>query len=57
MKYTKKKVKETEPIISIITPFFNAEEYIEETAIMIRGINTIQPLFEASCLPFSAPFL
>ena len=32
MRYTKKKVKETEPIISIITPFFNAEEYIEETA-------------------------
>ena len=32
MKYTKKKIKETEPVISIITPFFNAEEYIEETA-------------------------
>ncbi len=32
MRYTKKKVKEEEPIISIITPFFNAEEYIEDTA-------------------------
>lgn len=32
MRYTKKKEKDEEPIISIITPFFNAEEYIEETA-------------------------
>ena len=32
MKYTKKKISENKPIISIITPFFNAEEYIEETA-------------------------
>lgn len=32
MKYTKKSKKENEPIISIITPFYNAEEYIEETA-------------------------
>ena len=32
MRYTKKKTKEGEPVISIITPFFNAEEYIEETA-------------------------
>ena len=32
MRYTKKKGKDEEPIISIITPFFNAEEYFEETA-------------------------
>ena len=32
MRYTKRKIKDDEPIISIITPFFNAEEYIEETA-------------------------
>ena len=32
MRYTKKKTKSKEPLISIITPFFNAEEYIEETA-------------------------
>ena len=32
MRYTKKKAKSKEPLISIITPFFNAEEYIEETA-------------------------
>ena len=32
MRYTKKKGKDEEPIISIITPFFNAEEYIEDTA-------------------------
>ena len=32
MKYTKKKISENKPVISIITPFFNAEEYIEETA-------------------------
>lgn len=32
MRYTKKSIKEAEPVISIITPFFNAEEYIEETA-------------------------
>ena len=32
MRYTKKKAKDEEPIISIITPFFNAEEYIEDTA-------------------------
>ena len=30
MRYTK--IKEKQPIISIITPFFNAEEYIEDTA-------------------------
>ena len=32
MRYTKKSIKNAEPVISIITPFFNAEEYIEETA-------------------------
>ena len=32
MRYTKKKEKSEGPLISIITPFFNAEEYIEETA-------------------------
>ena len=32
MRYTKKKTKELEPIISIITPYYNAEEYIEEAA-------------------------
>ena len=32
MKYTKNIKKESNPVISIITPFFNAENYIEETA-------------------------
>ena len=32
MRYTKKSLKNDEPIISIITPFYNAEKYIEETA-------------------------
>ena len=32
MRYTKKRIKVEEPLISIITPFFNAEEYIEDTA-------------------------
>ena len=31
MKYTRNIKKENNPIISIITPFFNAENYIEET--------------------------
>lgn len=40
----REKVEEKEPIISIITPFYNSKQYIEQTAISV--LNQTYPYFE-----------